>query len=64
MEGEQTKIDIAERAKFFRVSERTVYRWIRDNVDVGDPRAVGFHLLEQRAPSPEAIEAILESLEN
>jgi hypothetical protein len=50
-----TPADVAAAALAFEVSLRTIYRWARCGVNVSDPRAVARHLLEQHAPSPQAM---------
>ena len=46
----------------FRVSARTVYRWVRAGVDIRCPEAVARHLASMASPSPKALDAIIEQL--
>ena len=57
------QIDIAERAQFYRVSVRTIYRWLGSHVDISRPIEVARHLVCQRTANPQALEAILSELD-
>ena len=54
-------IDLAERARFFRVCERTVRRWIDAGADVHSLESVGTLLLRQRNPKFETLEILTEN---
>jgi hypothetical protein len=51
-------IDLAERAKFFGVCERTVRRWHNASVNLFDPCEVAMHLAGQKTPAPAAVQAV------
>ena len=57
-------IDLAERAKFYSVCERTVRRWHNSGLNVGDPCSVAMHLASQKSPSPAAVAAVRRLLKN
>jgi len=57
-----TAADIILAAEAFRVSCRTIRRWLAAGCDVTDPQAVAKHLVNQRAPSPAAMQAAHELL--
>ncbi|MCX8497141.1 MAG: hypothetical protein ORN51_13250 [Akkermansiaceae bacterium] len=57
------QIDIAERAEFYKVSSRTIYRWLAVGVDVMNPLEVARHSICQRTTNPQALEAILAELD-
>jgi len=43
-------IDLAERAAFYGVSERSCRRWHNSGANLRDPESVGDLLLKQRVP--------------
>ncbi len=49
---------IARNARRYSVQGRTIYRWIREGVDIEDPQAVAEYLLAQKNPSQSALEAV------
>jgi hypothetical protein len=49
---------IGRNARRYSVQGRTIYRWLRDGVDIEDPLAVLAYLLTQRTPSKSALEAV------
>jgi hypothetical protein len=51
-------LDLAERAKFFGVCERTVRRWHNAGADLADPCSVAMHLASQKTPAPAAVQAV------
>ena len=51
-------IDLAERGKFYCVSERTARRWHNAGADLDDPCSVALHLAGQKTPSPAAVAAV------
>jgi hypothetical protein len=51
-------IDLAERASFYSVCERTVRRWHNSGADLADPCSVALHLAQQKSPSPAAVAAV------
>jgi hypothetical protein len=53
-------LDLAERARFYGVCERTVRRWHDAGANVRDPESVGTLLLKQKAPSTSALETIID----
>ena len=57
-------LDLAERAKFFGVCERTVRRWHNAGADLSDPCSVAMHLAGQKSPSPAAVAAVRRLLKN
>lgn len=46
---------IARNARRYNVQGRTIYRWLRDRVDIEDPHAVAAYLLTQKNPSQSAL---------
>lgn len=50
-------LDLAERASFYGVCERTVRRWHNAGVNLSDPCSVALHLASQKSPSPAAVAA-------
>ncbi len=57
-------IDLAERASFFGVCERTVRRWHNAGADLSDPCSVALHLASQKTPAPAAVQAVKNILKN
>jgi hypothetical protein len=57
-------IDLAERAKFYGVCERTVRRWHDASVNLADACEVAMHLSNQKTPSPSAVAAVKNILQN
>lgn len=57
-------LDLADRAKFYSVCERTVRRWHNSNVNVSDPCEVALHLASQKSPAPAAVAAVKNILKN
>ena len=51
-------LDLAERASFYGVCERTVRRWHNSDTDLADPCSVALHLAGQKTPSPAAVAAV------
>jgi hypothetical protein len=48
-------LDLAERAKFYGVCERTVRRWHQQGADLRNPESIADLLLRMRNPSPRAL---------
>jgi hypothetical protein len=57
-------IDIANRAEFYKVSSRTIYRWLAVGVDVMNPLEVARHSICQRSANPQTLEVILAELDD
>ena len=57
-------LDLAERAAFYGVCERTVRRWHNAGVNVSDPCEAALHLASQKSPSPAAVAAVRRLLKN
>ena len=55
-------LDLAERAAFYGVCERTVRRWHNAGVNISDPCEAALHLASQKSPAPAAIDAATEIL--
>jgi hypothetical protein len=55
-------IDLAERARFYAVCERTARRWHESGADLRNPESVANLLLRQRNPAPAALKATAELL--
>ncbi|MCF7734654.1 MAG: hypothetical protein K9N23_23425 [Akkermansiaceae bacterium] len=55
-------INFEERAERFRVTSRTIRRWVAAGIDVFDDLAVARHLVDS-CHTVEPLEAILENLE-
>jgi hypothetical protein len=54
-----TKHEIIHRhAERFSVDPRTIYRWLRDGVNLEDACEVATYLAGQKTPSPEAVAAV------
>ena len=51
-------LDLAERAAFYGVCERTVRRWHNAGVNVSDPCEAALHLASQKSPAPAAVAAV------
>ncbi len=51
-------IDLAERASFYSVCERSARRWHNDGVNLSDPCSVALHLAGQKSPAPAAVAAV------
>jgi hypothetical protein len=51
-------IDLAERAKFYGVCERSARRWHNSGADLADPCSVALHLAGQKSPAPAAVAAV------
>ena len=51
-------LDLAERASFYGVCERTVRRWHNAGVNVSDPCEAALHLASQKSPAPAAVAAV------
>jgi hypothetical protein len=51
-------LDLAERASFYNVCERSVRRWHNAGADLADPCSVAMHLASQKSPSPAAVAAV------
>ena len=49
---------IGRNARRYSVQCRTIYRWIRDGVDIEDPHAVAAYLLTQKNPSQSALQEL------
>ena len=62
MEVETPQMDAL--ASRYRVSARTIYRWHKARVNIGDPVEVAQHLARIPHPSPAALEAVTAELEN
>ena len=54
--------EVQAAATAFRVSVRTVYRWVAAGVNIRCPEAVADHIVKLRAPSTAAMTAALEKL--
>ena len=52
--------DFAERADFYRVSERQARRWHSEGVNLDDPKQVAIALIDRQHPSRAALEALAE----
>jgi hypothetical protein len=48
---------IRQHAEDYRVNPRTVYRWLRDGVNLSDPAEVALHVASLKHPAPAAIDA-------
>ena len=57
-------LDLAERAAFYGVCERTVRRWHNAGVNVSDPCEAALHLASQKSPAPAAVAAVRLLLKN
>lgn len=57
-------LDLAERASFYGVCERTVRRWHNSDTDLADPCSVALRLAQQKSPSPAAVAAVRLLLKN
>jgi hypothetical protein len=64
MSNPTDQIEIAERAEFYKVSSRTIYRWLAVGVDVMNPLEVARHSICQRSANPQTLEVILGELDN
>ncbi len=51
-------LDLAERASFYGVCERTVRRWHNAGASLADPCSVALHLASQKSPAPAAVAAV------
>ena len=51
-------LDLAERAAFYGVCERTVRRWHNAGVNISDPCEAALHLASQKSPAPAAVAAV------
>jgi hypothetical protein len=49
---------IHHHAERFGVDPRTIYRWLRDGVNLEDACEVATYLAGQKTPSPEAVAAV------
>ena len=54
--------EVQAAATAFRVSVRTIFRWVSAGVNIADPQAVASHLLRLKRPSTAAMTAALEKL--
>jgi hypothetical protein len=54
--------EVQAAATAFRVSKRTIFRWVKAGVNIADPQAVARHLASMATPSPNAVEAAIEKL--
>lgn len=54
-------LDLAERAKFFGVCERTARRWHNSGADLNSPESVADLLIRQRAPNRITLEKLTSS---
>jgi hypothetical protein len=51
-------LDLAERAKFYGVCERTARRWHEQGADLRNPESVGDLLLKLHAPKAESLRTL------
>jgi hypothetical protein len=49
---------IHRHAERFSVDPRTIYRWLRDNVNLEDSCEVATYLASQKSPAPAAVAAV------
>lgn len=54
--------EVQAAATAFRVSVRTIFRWVKAGVNIDDPQAVARHLASMATPSPNAVDAAIEQL--
>lgn len=62
MPRKKAVIDLAERAKFYGVCERTIRRWIDARVNVHCLESVGTYLLESKNPAEAALKTVIRKL--
>lgn len=55
---------IRQHAEAYRVNPRTIYRWLRDGVNISDPAEVALHVASLKHPAPAALAAVESLLEN